>query len=118
MCIRDSSKSPAIFDTAKLNYINGEYLRRLSPEDFYEKALPWMKKAVDLSRIDAKLLASVLQSRTEVLCEIPEQIDFVSVLPEYDLSLYLSLIHISLVIELPKEDRDCVLHSVRKGPNP
>lgn len=84
------SKSPAIFDTAKLNYINGEYLRRLSPEAFYEKALPWMKKAVDLSHVNAKLLASVLQARTEVLCEIPEQIDFVSALPEYDLSLYVN----------------------------
>lgn len=84
------SKSPAIFDTAKLNYINGEYLRRLSPEAFYEKALPWMKKTVDLSHVDARLLASVLQARTEVLCEIPEQIDFVSALPEYDLSLYVN----------------------------
>ncbi|MEG2144544.1 MAG: glutamate--tRNA ligase, partial [Oscillospiraceae bacterium] len=40
--IHDVSKSPAIFDIAKLNYINAEYLRRKTPEEFLEIAMPWI----------------------------------------------------------------------------
>ena len=40
------SKSPAIFDIQKLNYINGEYIRAMAPEQFYETALPWIAQSV------------------------------------------------------------------------
>ena len=36
------SRPPAIFDPEKLRFMNGEYIRRLSPDAFYEKALPWI----------------------------------------------------------------------------
>ena len=35
------SKSPAIFDEAKLAWLNGEYIRELSLDAFHEKALPF-----------------------------------------------------------------------------
>lgn len=82
------SKSPAIFDVKKLNYINGEYIRKLSAEQFHEMALPWIRKTVTRQDVDTQLIAKVLQARTEVLCDIPEQVDFVDALPEYDLSMY------------------------------
>lgn len=82
------SKSPAIFDVQKLNYINGEYIRRLTPEQFYEKALPWIRQSVKREDVDTRLIARVLQARTEILCDIPEQVDFIDSLPEYDISLY------------------------------
>ena len=38
--------------------------------------------------IDLPLLCSVLQNRTEVFSDIPEQVDFIDALPEYDLEMY------------------------------
>lgn len=84
------SKSPAIFDTQKLRYINGEYIRALSPEAFYEKALPWIRKTVSAETADLHALAGVLQARCEVLSDIPEQVDFIDAVPAYHLSLYTS----------------------------
>ena len=81
------SKSPAIFDGKKLNWMNGEYIRKLSLDEFKELAMPYFKQAVH-SEFDFTELAKLLQTRTEVLSEIPEQIDFIDALPEYDTELY------------------------------
>ncbi len=82
------SKSPAIFDVNKLNWINGEYIRALSPQVFHEKALPWIKQAVK-SEADTNIIAVVLQPRTEKLSDIPEQLDFIDSLPDYSTELYI-----------------------------
>ena len=84
----DISKSPAIFDPQKLRYINAEYLRRMDEETFYETVLPWMKKGVAREDIDFHLLAQVLHARTEVLEEVPPQLDFIDALPAYSNDLY------------------------------
>ena len=83
------SKSPAIFDPQKLRYINSEYIRALSPEAFYQKAKPYIDSVVK-TECDRALLCSVLQQRCEVLSDIPEQIDFIDAMPEYDNELYTS----------------------------
>ena len=83
------SKSPAIFDPEKLRYMNAEYIRRLSPEAFYEKALPWIEQAVHVD-CDKKLLAHVLQQRCEVLGEIPAQLPFIDAVQPHTLDLYTS----------------------------
>ena len=88
--IHGISKSPAIFDTVKLRFLNGEYIRKLTPEEFHEKALPWIRQGVKREDVDTHLIASVLQPRCEVLGDIPAQLDFIDALPEYDLSLYVS----------------------------
>lgn len=80
-------KAPAIFDTAKLRYINGEYIRALSPDKFMLMAKPYVDSVVK-SSCDHKLLAAVLQQRCEVLSDIPEQIDFIDEIPDYDLSMF------------------------------
>lgn len=82
------SKSPAIFDTAKLKAINGEYIRRMSLEDFCEHAMPYIKEGCKREDIDFTELAKVLQTRTELFTDIPEQIDFIDALPDYDTALY------------------------------
>lgn len=82
-------KAPAIFDPAKLRYINAEYLRAMGEEEFFERAKPWIDSAVK-SDCDKALLAVGLHPRCEVLSDIPEQIDFIDAMPEYDLSLYTS----------------------------
>ena len=82
------NKSPAIFDIVKLTWMNGVYLRNLSQDDFYQKALPYM---TDLSgNVDKKALAQALQPRVETLGQIPEQIDFIKVLPDYSPDLYIN----------------------------
>ncbi len=85
--VKGISKSPAIFDEAKLRWLNGEYIRALTPGEFHEKALPYYEKCIH-TKVDLELLSSVLQQRTERLSDIEEQIDFIDVLPEYDKSLY------------------------------
>ena len=84
------SKSPSIFDIEKLNYMNGEYIRRKSLDEFCEIVFPWIKKTVKRKDVDMKLIAKVLQVRTEVLSSVPEQVDFIDELPKYDLDLYIS----------------------------
>lgn len=82
------SKSPAIFDPVKLKAINAEYIRKMTPEQFCEYITPYIKKYVKRDDIDYKVLASVLQPRTELYTDIEELIDFIDVLPEYDNALY------------------------------
>lgn len=88
--IHGISKSPAIFDTIKLRFLNGEYIRALTPEQFHDMALPWIRKSVKQEDVDTKLIASLLQPRCEVLGDIPEQLDFIDELPDYSTDLYVS----------------------------
>ena len=81
------SKSPAIFDVNKLTWMNAEYVRRLTPEQFTEYALPYYEKA-GVSAEHADLLARILQQRTEVFSQIPEMLDFIPQLPDYDAELF------------------------------
>ncbi|MBR1693344.1 MAG: glutamate--tRNA ligase [Lachnospiraceae bacterium] len=81
------SKSPAVFDYTKLKWMNGEYIKAMDFDRFYEMALPYMqeviKKDLDLSKI-----AAMVKTRIEVFPDIPELIDFFEMLPEYDASMY------------------------------
>lgn len=81
------SKSPAIFDIQKLNYINGEYIKMMPLQEFHERALPWIRQSVKRD-CDTMLIAQMLQPRTEVLRDIPEQLDFIDELPAYSTMLY------------------------------
>ena len=82
------SKSPAIFDPAKLKAINGAYVRKMSKADFIEQALPYIRQSCKKEDLNLDLLAELLQPRTEVFTDIPEQIDFIDTLPDYDIALY------------------------------
>ncbi len=82
------SKSPAVFDIEKLRWMNSEYMKKLSPDAFFEKAEPWLKKAISNPAIDLKAVAALVQSRCEILSDLPERVDFLDQLPEYDPELY------------------------------
>ena len=82
------SKSPAIFDSLKLKAINGAYIRKLPLEKFEEMAVPYIRQTCKREDVDLALTARVLQSRTELFTDIPEQVDFIDVLPEYETTLY------------------------------
>lgn len=82
------SKSPAIFDVQKLDWLNGEYIRAMSLEDFHQHALPFYEKAVQRKDIDLLDVSRVLHTRTVKFSDIPEQIDFLDALPAYEPALY------------------------------
>ena len=82
------SKSPAIFDLAKLDHFNAIYLRAMDPEKFHAVAAPYIRKSVKNPAIDTALIAPLLQARLETLTEIPEKVDFFEALPDYDTALY------------------------------
>ncbi len=82
------SKSPAVFDIVKLRWMNAEYIKKLSQEDFYLAAEPYLKATIQNPAIDLRAVAALIQSRCEVLSEIPEKVDFLQTLPEYDNTLY------------------------------
>ena len=82
------SKSPAIFDTLKLNHINAQWIRGLSSEDFHALALPWLRKTLKREDVDTRLLADLLHPRCEVLSDLPEKVDFFDQLPDYDTEMY------------------------------
>ena len=82
------SKSPAIFDIQKLKWMNAEYMKKLSPDEFYEKAEPWLQKAISNPAIDLKAVAALVQPRCEILSDLPDRVDFLDKLPDYDTALY------------------------------
>ena len=82
------SKSPAIFDIEKLKYFNANYIRALSPEDFFALAEPYLKEAIHAPQVDIKLVAPLVQGRCDTLADIAPQVDFFDALPEYSNELY------------------------------
>lgn len=81
------SKSSAIFDMEKLTWMNGEYIRALSPEAFLERARPYLQAAIT-REMDLAKLAALIQPRLETLTQIADKVGFFNALPEYDLALY------------------------------
>ena len=81
------SKSPAVFDINKLKWMNGEYLKAMDFDKFYELAEPYIRKVITKD-YDLKKIASLIKSRIEILPDIKEQIDFFEAVPEYDTAMY------------------------------
>ena len=81
------SKSPAIFDKAKLDHFNAVYLRAMSPEDFAKAAEPYIRQSVK-GDFDVAAIAALLQARCERLTDIPEKVDFFDACPEYDVEFF------------------------------
>lgn len=81
------NKSPAVFDMTKLRWMNGEYLKAMDPDRFYEMALPYMKEYIHRD-CDLKKVADMVQTRIETFPDIREHVDFIDNVPEYDLSMY------------------------------
>ncbi len=81
------SKSPAVFDYTKLKWMNGEYIKAMDEDRFYEMAEPYLKKALTRD-LDLGKIASMVKTRIEVFPDICEMVDFLEELPEYDISMY------------------------------
>lgn len=67
----------AIFDYNKLQWMNGLYIRNLSPEAFTNIAAPFIEKAgLKIVPTRWNAIATQVQERLKVLTEIPEMIEF------------------------------------------
>jgi len=86
--IEGLNKSPAIFDVNKLRWMNGEYIRKKSLEEFCELAMPYYRRAIKRQDIDFMKLSHLLQTRIEILDDIIESVDFIDELPDYDVQMY------------------------------
>lgn len=83
------SKSPAVFDYNKLDWVNGEYFKAMSDEDFAAGAKSFAGKLADELEADRwQYLAGLLRTRVSRYNQIPEQIGFFSQLPDYDVELF------------------------------
>lgn len=82
------SKSPSIFDIKKLTWMNGEYLKAMDFDKYWELAEPRLKDAVKTEGIDLRFVGELLKTRLETLNDIPSLIDFIDELPEYSTELY------------------------------
>ncbi len=81
------SKSPAVFDMVKLRWMNGEYLKAMDFDAFYEKAEPYLKETIR-KEFDLKKVASLVKTRIETFPDIREIAGFFQEVPDYDISLY------------------------------
>lgn len=81
------NKAPAVFDMVKLRWMNGEYLKNMEFEQYYELALPYLKQVITKD-MDLRRIATLVKTRIETLVDIVGIIDFFEELPDYDIAMY------------------------------
>ena len=81
------NKSPAVFDYTKLKWMNGEYIKAMDFDRFYQMAEPYIKEVVTKD-YDLKKIATLVKTRIEIFPDIKDHIDFFEQLPEYDIAMY------------------------------
>ncbi len=84
---RKINKSPAVFDMAKLRWLNSEYIKAMDDERYYERVLPELQKVIT-KPLDLKKIADLMKSRIEILPEAAEPVGFFQELPAYETELY------------------------------
>lgn len=84
---RNINKSPAVFDMNKLRWMNGEYIKKMDNDRYYELVMPYIKEVVKKD-LDLKMIADLVKTRIETLVDVKEIIDFFEELPDYDTAMY------------------------------
>lgn len=73
-------KSASIFDTQKLLWMNGEYLRKMPIGELVKLSIPFLQKTgFDTDSIDSEFLKkciSLEQEKIKLLSDVPKRIDF------------------------------------------
>ena len=85
----DVQKSPAVFDTEKLKWMNGLYIRALPEEGFAESALAEAAKGLgrelpEIERERLRKMAPLVQERVRLLSEVTPLVRFLLEDVEYD----------------------------------
>lgn len=85
--INGISKSPSVFDYDKLEWVNAEYIKAMSSEEFNAHAKPYYDEVgVDASCYD--LLEEILKPRITRFTQIVEKLEFLKSLADYDIALF------------------------------
>lgn len=87
--VKGINKSPAIFDETKLRWMNAEYIRAMSKEDFFKACEPYFKSALGELVVDWDILCEALQPRLEVFTDVPEKVGFLVGFGNYDPELFI-----------------------------
>jgi glutamyl-tRNA synthetase len=79
--IGDLSRNPGIFDPAKLEWMNGVYLRSLAPEDFVARSLPLVEENLGRQLTEEEgdsfaAVAPLVQERVRRLTDVASQVRF------------------------------------------
>lgn len=81
------TKSRACFSLAKLDWLNGQHIRMLAPEEFHCLALSFYPKEA-AERLDTEKISRLIQLRVVRLTDLPQMVDFLLRLPDYDPALF------------------------------
>ena len=89
--LEDVQKAGAIFDEAKLDWMNGEYIRKKSPRELLKLATPWLGDFINnkppyLTEEKIDKIIALEQPRVKKLSEIGERVDFFFREPKHDAS--------------------------------
>ena len=87
--VKGLSKSPAIFDIAKLSWLNGEYIKKMDFDKFFELAFPFLKEVITNQDIDLRKVAMHVKTRVSTINQVGELVNFLQELPEYETDLYI-----------------------------
>ena len=68
--------------------MNGEYIKAMDEDKYFEYALPEVDKVITRDDLDKKEIALLCKTRIEVFPDIKEKIDFFNELPDYDVAMY------------------------------
>jgi glutamyl-tRNA synthetase len=81
------NKAPAVFDMVKLRWMNGEYIKMMDCERYYQLATPYIKEVIKKD-LDLRKIADLVKTRIETFLDIKDMIDFFEELPDYDIAMY------------------------------
>lgn len=81
------NKSPAVFDMVKLKWMNGEYIKRMENEEYYELVMPYIKEVIKKD-LDITTIADLIKTRLETFLDVKDMIDFFEEMPDYDIAMY------------------------------
>ena len=81
------NKSPSIFDPQKLAWLNSQYIKEMTPQQFADYAAPWIDDCY-LKDFDRALVCKLVQGRVETFAEIPDKLRFLQQFDDFDNTLY------------------------------
>jgi glutamyl-tRNA synthetase len=80
------SKASAIFDEVKLRWLNAQYIKELSPQEFHRSAVKYYQNIPAAS--NTELLSRLLQTRVGAVSDIPAMLGFLNDFEMYDMALF------------------------------
>ena len=84
---RHMGKAPSVFDYGKLKWMNGEYIKQMDTEKFFEYSLPYIREVISRD-YDFRKISEMVKTRIEIYPDISSLIDFFEAVPEYDVTMY------------------------------